>query len=488
MGYPDLILPYTSPSTFQWNLRHVALDRVNTVIVPHTHEAKGLPRQVRPVRVESFTGGDDLMSMMKRCEADSILLVAPDQRIRLESSALERLLHVARDVRPGLMYSDFYEETENGDLREHPLVDYQLGSLRDGFDFGPLVLLSRRAINHVLTHHGPLDPGKSSGIYDLRLRISTLFPIVRIPEFVYTTMASGRPNQQDRHFDYLRPEHRAAQIELERVLAAHLRRIGAFLDNPFRKAQARGRPKTASVIIPVRNRQPTIGDALTSALSQKVDFDFNIIVVDNHSTDDTSKIVRDFGRRNRRVIHLIPPQRDRLIGGCWNLAVHSRWCGTFAIQLDSDDVYDNTSALQTVVDRFDQEDCAMVVGAYRTTDLHLNDIPPGVVDHREWTPENGRNNLLRVNGLGAPRAFYAPLLREHPFPNVSYGEDYAIGLRVSREYAIGRIFEPIYVCRRWEGNSDAGLSIDVSNRYDTYKDRLRTLEILARQQKDRERA
>lgn len=488
MGYPDLILPYTSPSAFQWNLRHVALDRVNAVIVPHTHEAKGLPSQVRPVRVESFTGGGDLMAMVKRCEADSILLMAPDQRICLESPALERLLHVARDVRPGLVYSDFYEETENGELREHPLVDYQLGSLRDGFDFGPLVLLSRRAITHVLTHYGPLDPGKLSGAYDLRLRISTHFPIVRIPEFLYTTMVFGSTNQVEGHFDYLRPEHRATQIEMERVLTAHLKRIGAFLDSPFRKAQARDRPKTASIVIPVRNRQRTIGDAVSSALSQKVDFDFNVIAVDNHSTDDTSRIVRDFGRRDRRVIHLIPPQKNLLIGGCWNLAVHSPWCGTFAIQLDSDDLYDNTSALQTTVERFDQEDCAMVIGAYRTTDLHLNEIPPGVVDHREWTPENGRNNLLRVNGLGAPRAFYAPLLREHPFPNVSYGEDYAIGLRLSREYAIGRIFEPIYVCRRWEGNSDAGLSIEVSNRYDTYKDRLRTLEILARQRRDRERA
>ena len=466
----------------------MALDRINAVIVPHTHEVRGLPIQARPVRVESFTGGGDLMATVNRCEADSILVIAPDRRMCIGSKALERLLHMARDGRPGLVYSDFYEETEDGELREHPLVDYQPGSVRDNFDFGPLVVLSRQAVNHVLTHYGPLDPGQTSGVYDLRLRISIHFPIVRIPEFVYTTVASGRSKPEDGHFDYLRPEYRASQIEMERVLTAHLRRIRAFLDWPFRRAQADGRPKTASVVIPVKNRQQTIGDAVSSALRQTADFDFNVIVVDNHSTDDTSRIVRRFAQRDRRVIHLIPPQKNLLIGGCWNLAVHSPWCGTFAIQLDSDDVYDNISALQTTVDRFDQEDCAMVVGTYRTTDLHLNEIPPGVVDHREWTPENGRNNLLRVNGLGAPRAFYTPLVRAHPFPNVSYGEDYAIGLRLSREYAIGRIFEPLYVCRRWEGNSDAGLSIDESNQYDTYKDRLRTLEILARQLGNRERA
>jgi glycosyltransferase involved in cell wall biosynthesis len=244
-------------------------------------------------------------------------------------------------------------------------------------------------------------------------------------------------------------------------------------------------PKTASVIIPTRNREKTIGAAVKSALAQQTDFEFNVIVVDNHSTDKTPKILEGFVRKDPRLIHLIPPRSDLLIGGCWNEAIHSPRCGTFAVQLDSDDLYNDASALQKMVNRFDEGDYAMVVGAYRTTDLHQKEIPPGLVDHREWTRENGRNNLLRVNGLGAPRAFYAPLLQRHLFPNVSYGEDYAVGLRLSRHYEIGRILEPIYICRRWEGNSDASLSREASNRHDTYKDHLRTLEILARQKLNR---
>jgi glycosyltransferase involved in cell wall biosynthesis len=244
-------------------------------------------------------------------------------------------------------------------------------------------------------------------------------------------------------------------------------------------------PKTASVIIPTRNRETTIGAAVSSALAQQTDFEFNVIVVDNHSTDNTPEVVEKYARKDARLIHLIPSRRDLLIGGCWNEAIHSPRCGTFAVQLDSDDLYTDASALQKMVNRFDEGDYAMVVGAYRTTDLRQKDIPPGIVDHREWTRENGRNNLLRVNGLGAPRAFYVPILQCHPFPNVSYGEDYAVGLRLSRHYEIGRILEPIYLCRRWEGNSDASLSREASNRHDVYKDHLRTQEILARQKLNR---
>jgi hypothetical protein len=487
LGYPDLILPYTSPERFQWNLGHLPLDLTNTVIVPGTENPGKLPGQFRFIPVQSFTGGRDLMRTVGRCQAESILLVCPGQKICLESPALERLLAVAQDTGAGLVYSDYWAKTEDGQIHEHPLIDYQFGSVRDGFDFGPLILLSGRAINHALTHHGPLDQGESSGPYDLRLRISIDFPIVRTPEFLYTTLVSGSPDRDDNQFTYLRPEHRAAQIDMEQVLTAHLRRIGAFLGHPFQKIDRCGLPKTASIIIPVKNREQTIGDAIRSALSQRTTFDFNVIVVDNHSTDDTSKIIRDFVQGDHRVIHLIPSQKNLLIGGCWNRAIHSSRCGTFAVQLDSDDVYAETSALQTMVDPFDRGNYAMVVGAYRTTDLDLNEIPPGVVDHREWTKTNGRNNLLRINGIGAPRAFYTPLLRAHPFPNVSYGEDYAVGLRLSRDYEIGRVFEPIYVCRRWEDNSDANLSLEALNRYHTYKDRLRTLEILARQRMNREK-
>jgi glycosyltransferase involved in cell wall biosynthesis len=322
-------------------------------------------------------------------------------------------------------------------------------------------------------------------LYDLRLKISIDSKIVRIPEFLCSRFESKSETRAERIFDYLRPENRRAQVEFEQVLTSHLRRTGAFLEPRFKTVHPPLMPRTASVIIPVKNREETIVDAVQSALGQETDFPFNVIVIDNHSADNTPKILEDFARKDPHLLHLIPSQKDLLIGGCWNEALQSSHCGTFAVQLDSDDLYAQTSVLQTIVEHFNNGDYAMVVGAYKTTDLNQNEIPPGIVDHPEWTRENGRNNLLRVNGLGAPRAFYVPLLRRLPFPNVSYGEDYAVGLRLSREYEIGRIFDPIYVCRRWEGNSDAGLSIEASNRHDEYKDHLRTSEILARQRMNR---
>jgi len=421
------------------------------------------------------------MAIVERCEANFIAMILPGEKIRLKPEALGRFLQIAGDTRVGIVYSDCYQESKSGRIHAHPLVDYQAGSLRDDFDFGPLLLLSRRSIDRAVKRHGPLFGGKWSGLYDLRLKISIDSKTIRIPEFLCSTLRDEDQTTGERLFDYLRPENREAQIEMESVLTDHLKRIGAFLKPRFARARRRFLPKTASVIIPVKNREKTIGDAVRSALAQQTNFQFNIIVVDNHSTDRTSEILQDRRRKDSRLIHLIPSRKDLCIGGCWNEAIHSRECGTFAVQLDSDDLYASTSALQTMVDRFDDGDYAMVVGAYRTTDFNQREIPPGVVAHREWSRENGRNNLLRVNGLGAPRAFYAPLLKRHPFPNVSYGEDYAVGLRLSREYEIGRIYEPIYICRRWEGNSDANLSIETRNLHDTYKDRLRTLEIRARQ-------
>ena len=155
-------------------------------------------------------------------------------------------------------------------------------------------------------------------------------------------------------------------------------------------------------------------------------------------------------------------------------------CGRFAIQLDSDDLYINHHVLQRIVDTFHEHQCAMVIGSYKMVNFKLEEIPPGIIDHKEWTPDNGRNNALRVNGLGAPRAFYTPLLRQIRIPNVSYGEDYATALAISREY---RIYEPLYLCRRWEGNSDADLNIQRVNANNYYKDKIRMIEILARQQK-----
>jgi hypothetical protein len=413
------------------------------------------------------------------------LWVSPHQRFCPGPLTFERLLDVATDTGAGLVYGDFREEVENRPICDHPLIDYQFGSVRDDFDFGPLILLSREAIDRAVNRHGPLRNMKWSGLYDLRLKLSIDSPIARLPEFLYCRIETEEKSRVERLFDYLQPENREAQIEMERTFTDHLRRIDAFLEPSFQKVRHKPLPRTASVIIPTRNREKTIADAVASALDQKTSFDFNVIVVDNHSTDGTPKILEAFAKEDRRLIHLVPEREDLLIGGCWNEAVFSSHCGTFAVQLDSDDLYADTSTLQKIVDRFEEGDYGVVVGAYRITDLHRQEIPPGIVDHREWTRENGRNNLLRVNGLGAPRAFYVPLLRRHPFPNVSYGEDYAVGLRLSRHYEIGRLFEPIYVCRRWEGNSDAGLSIEAANQHDVYKDHLRTLEILARQRLNR---
>jgi hypothetical protein len=458
---------------------------INSVVVPYTHKPEHLPRKIQSLGVNSLTAGTDLMAILERCHADFILMIFPGQKVRLGPHALERLFKVALDTGAGLIYSDGYEETERGDFDESPVVDYQLGSVRDDFDFGPLILLSRQRIDRTINRHGPLDRGKWSGLYDLRLKISIDSEIRRIPESLYSRVESEERTNSERHFDYLCPENREVQNELERTLTCHLKRIGAFLEPRFKRVRRPGLPKTASVIIPTKNREETIQDAVRSALSQQTDFEFNVIVIDNHSTDRTTEILEDLARRDARLVHLVPSRRDLLIGGCWNQAIHSSACRTFAVQLDSDDLYASPSTLQQMIDRFQDGDYAMVVGAYRVTDLDQREIPPGIVDHREWTPSNGQNNLLRVNGLGAPRAFYTPLVRDYPFPNVSYGEDYAAGLRLSRTYEIGRIYEPIYVCRRWEGNSDANLSRNTRNRLNAYKDNLRTVEILARQRLNR---
>jgi glycosyltransferase involved in cell wall biosynthesis len=326
-----------------------------------------------------------------------------------------------------------------------------------------------------------MDRGKWSGLYDLRLKVSIDSRVIRIPESLSTRIEPAGPTGDLGLFDYLRPENREIQADMERVASSHLRRIGAFLEPRFENITKETRPVTASVIIPVKDRENTIGEAVESALAQETDFNYTVIVVDNHSTDRTSSILEGYARKDHRLIHLVPTGRGLLIGECWNEAIRSTHCGTYAVQLDSDDLYADKTALQKMVGWFNHGDYAMVVGAYRTTDFQLKEIPPGVVDHREWTRENGRNNLLRVNGVGAPRAYYSPLLRSHPFPNVSYGEDYAVALCLSRRYEIGRIFDPLYICRRWHGNTDTCLSIEASNRNDAYKDGLRTVEILERQ-------
>ncbi|HXG01480.1 MAG TPA: glycosyltransferase family A protein, partial [Bacteroidota bacterium] len=307
-----------------------------------------------------------------------------------------------------------------------------------------------------------------------------------IGECLYACKPIDRRTSGERQFDYVDPKNRQVQIEMERAVSEHLKKIGAFLSPEFQEVDlSEGKfPCEASVIIPVRNRARTIADAVSSALAQQTSFPFNVIVVDNHSSDGTSSILRELAARDQRLIHVIPDRTDLGIGGCWNLAVHHSLCGRFAVQLDSDDLYKDGTTLHRIVETFRAEKCAMVIGSYQMTNFELQEIPPGIIDHREWTPDNGRNNALRVNGLGAPRAFFTPIVRRIKFPNVSYGEDYAVGLAISRDYHIGRIYEPIYLCRRWEGNTDANLDITRINANNFFKDKIRTFEILARQRKN----
>lgn len=401
--------------------------------------------------------------------ADSDVLLLGDPRANIEPGPRmsDRMAQVLRETGGGWVYADAVG---------HPRIDYQRGSIRDGFDFGPVVGVSVQAARQ----SGIDSTWKWGALYDLRLRISEKHAIVRIPEPLYSaSMIDARPTDQ-KQFDYVDPRNRDYQIEMERIATAHLKRIGACLPPHFEQVSAAAEtfPVKASVVIPVRNRERTILDAVQSALVQSADFEFNVIVVDNHSTDRTTEILRGIG--DSRVKHIVPERRDLGIGGCWNEAIYSGDCGQYAVQLDSDDLYINEGVLGRIVAELEAGPYAMVIGSYTMVDFSLKEIPPGLIDHREWSRENGRNNALRVNGLGAPRAFNTSVLRRIGFPNVSYGEDYAVALRISRDYEIARIYESVYLCRRWEGNSDSALPLEVANRYDLYKDWLRTIELQAR--------
>ena len=440
-----------------------------------------LPAIVKLLQVSSPLGSG-ITRTLHEAMGDYLLLIMPGERVKLAPRAIERLLEAAEDSGAGLVYSDFKDEVD-GELVDHPLIDYKLGSIRDNFDFGSLILISKRAANTVIQQHGSIDERiKWAGFYDLRLKLSIDFPILRLPEPLYTRVPSDRRASGDRQFDYVDPRNRAFQVEMEDAATAHLKRIGAYLEPEFqpRDSGEWSFPVRASIVIPVRNRESTIKDAVLSALSQQVPFDFNAIVVDNHSTDGTTEILADLARQHRNVVHLIPERRDLGIGGCWNQAIYSERCGEFAVQLDSDDLYKDEHTLHKVIAKFEEGPYAMVIGAYTIVDFQLQEIPPGLIDHSEWTRDNGRNNALRIGGLGAPRAFHIPTLRQIGLPNTSYGEDYAVALRISRQYEIGRLYESIYFARRWEGNSDAALSTATANRYDAYKDHLRSVEIMAR--------
>lgn len=392
--------------------------------------------------------------------------------------ALERMVRIADDTQAGMVYADYYAVT-NGEKKNNPLIEYQEGSLRDDFNFGSLLLYNTTALKDAAMRMR--ENYLYAGLYDLRLKVSQKYPVVHINEYLYTEIEEDTRASGQKIFDYVDPKNRQVQIEMEQACTQHLKDVGAFLEPAFEKIEFnRGDFEyEASVIIPVRNRIKTIRDAISSVLMQKADFPFNLIVVDNHSTDGTTEAIDSF-KNDERLIHIVPERDDLGIGGCWNMGVHHTKCGKFAVQLDSDDVYSGEDTLQKIVNAFYEQNCAMVVGTYQMTDFHMEEIPPGIIDHREWTPENGRNNALRINGLGAPRAFYTPVLREIKVPNTSYGEDYALGLNISRRYQIGRIYDMLYLCRRWEDNSDASLDIVKMNAHNLYKDKIRTWELQAR--------
>ena len=411
------------------------------------------------------------------------LIFTRPQQIEPGAFALERMLRVIEDTGAGMLYPDCYKIKEEKRL-PHPFIDYMEGSLRDDFDFGSVLLYRTTALKDAVAQMD-IDY-RYAALYDLRLKVSEKHRIFHLPEFLYTESETDNRLSGEKQFDYVDPKNREVQIEMEQACTCHLKAIGGWLKPEFENAGFTEEqfPVEATVVIPVRNREKTIEDAVMSVLSQETDFAFNVIVVDNHSTDATTTILARLAASESHLIHVIPQRDDMGIGGCWNEAIMHPLCGKFAIQLDSDDLYTNNLVLSKIVSAFYEQQCAMVVGTYQMVDFNLNPIPPGIIDHREWTPENGRNNALRINGLGAPRAFYTPVLRKIKLPDTSYGEDYAVGLAISRNYRIGRIYEPLYLCRRWSDNSDASLDIDRTNRYNMYKDRIRTIELLARIKKN----
>ncbi|MFW5644874.1 MAG: glycosyltransferase family 2 protein [Bacteroidota bacterium] len=384
-----------------------------------------------------------------------------------------------------MLYSD-YQDISKGVSMAHPVIDYQAGSLRDDFDFGPVLFFRTQALKKSLSYL--VEEFQFAGWYQLRLALSIENSFIRIPEFLYSVIQEDLRTSGKKIFDYVDPKNREVQIEMEKAATSFLKQTGGYLEPEFAEVDlSKGDfPVTASVIVPVRNRERTIADAIESVMNQKTTFKYNLIIVDNHSSDKTSEIINAYAEKYADLIHLIPERKDLGIGGCWNLAIHNEQCGRFAVQLDSDDLYLDENTLESIIKVFFVEKCAMVIGSYKMTNFDLQKIPPGIIDHKEWTPDNGPNNALRINGLGAPRAFYTPVLRKIKIPNVSYGEDYAVGLAISRKYRIGRIYTPVYLCRRWEDNTDAALSIEAMNTHNFYKDRIRTIELLARQKFNRE--
>jgi len=482
------VTPYSPGPFFEKTLLPLTKSALVERVVIISQETVHFKMDRCHVLVAGPLSSDDTLSLLLGGIQTKYLLLLPRaQQISIEPKALERILEVAKSTKGGLIYSDFYDGSEHG-RSLHPLNDYQPGSVRDDFDFGSMILFSVSAVRNALKKYGAIPKVKFAGLYDLRLKVSIDHPVYHLQEPLYSVIGPmiGRnePSSSEKLFAYVDPHNEAVQKEMETVFTDYLKKIGAYLlPHHLREVEQtlKSFPVEASIVIPVRNRKETISEAVKSALSQETDFPFNVIAVDNHSADGTTAVLSYLTRRYSNLKHIVPKKTDLGIGGCWNEALHARACGRYAVQLDSDDLYSSSHTLKKMVDMLRQGNYAMVIGSYTLVDSRLEEIPPGLIDHREWTDENGHNNALRINGLGAPRAFNTGLMRKIGFINVSYGEDYAAALRICREYRIGRIYESLYLCRRWLGNTDAALSIEEANRNDAFKDNIRTEEIFARQ-------
>lgn len=459
----DCFLPYIDES--QYKKLQKAFEEVSAFVTLHALK-------------DSLYQTTTIQQIAQETKGEYCLIIPKSTPLKLHYLALERLQQIAEDTKAGLVYADHYQLKDDKCVNA-PVIDYQQGSLRDDFDFGSVLFFNSKALKESCQRMK--NSYQHAALYDLRLKLSQRYDLVHANEYLYTEIEEDNRKSGEKQFDYVDPRNQDRQKEMESACTEHLKEIGGYLKPFFNTVDFvhDAFEFEASVIIPVKNRETTIEAAIRSVLAQKANFKYNILVIDNHSTDGTTEKIDQY-KDNERVVHIVPERNDLGIGGCWNLGIHHPKCGKFAVQLDSDDLYQDENTLQTIVNAFYEQQCAMVIGSYRMTDFDLNTLPPGVIDHREWTPENGRNNALRINGLGAPRAFYTPIARQIGFPNTSYGEDYAMGLNISRHYQIGRIYDVLYLCRRWGGNSDAALSIERVNANNLYKDRIRTWELQAR--------
>lgn len=476
----NCFIPYVSKAQVEQTVNGLMeATLVNKIYLLATGKSAQPVEGCEVIHIDSLTSTATIKKIAALATDKYSLIYTKESTLVLGMFALERMVKIANDTCAVMIYANHFQIAQ-GLKKQSPVITYQKGSLRDDFNFGSLLLYNSEAIKEAVA---TMESNYlHAGIYDLRLKASQKGELVHINEYLYTEAEQDSRKSGEKIFDYVDPKNRAVQIEMEKACTAHLKAIGGYLEPKFKEIEFnKGNFEIeASVIIPVYNRIKTIEDAIKSVLIQKTSFKFNLIIVDNHSTDGTSHVIEKFAMADSRVIHVVPQRKDLGIGGCWNMGAHHANCGKFAIQLDSDDIYSDENTVQKIVDAFYAQNCAMVVGTYMMTNFDMEMIAPGIIDHKEWTPENGRNNALRINGLGAPRAFYTPVLREVKVPNTSYGEDYALGLNISREYQIGRLYDVLYHCRRWEENTDASLDIVKMNDHNTYKDRIRTWELMAR--------